>query len=92
MLVSCCIILAFEEIRDAYEEQIEALVDGGVDVIFIETIFDTLNAKAAVFAYESYFKRTEKEKLPLFVSVKDYAIDLRDYCRRKWENSIRPDH
>ena len=45
----------------------EALVDGGVDVIFIETIFDTLNAKAGVFAYEKYFKRTGKQKLPLFV-------------------------
>ena len=49
------ICLAFEEIADSYEEQIEALVDGGVHIIFIETIFDTLNAKAGVFAYERYF-------------------------------------
>lgn len=63
--------LAFEEIRASYEEQIEALVDGGVDLIFIETIFDTLNAKAAVFAYEQYFKRVEKQKLPLFVRCSD---------------------
>ena len=41
----------FEELRDAYKEQIQALIDGGVDCLLIETIFDTLNAKAAIKAY-----------------------------------------
>ena len=43
----------FDEIVDAYYEQIEALVEGGVDLILVETIFDTLNAKAALFAIDS---------------------------------------
>ena len=43
--------VTFEELVDAYYEQIQGLVDGGCHIIFIETIFDTLNAKAAVFAY-----------------------------------------
>ena len=41
----------FEELRDAYKEQMSALVEGGVDCLLIETIFDTLNAKAAIKAY-----------------------------------------
>jgi len=42
--------ITFEELRVAYKEQVEALIDGGVDVLLVETIFDTLNAKAALFA------------------------------------------
>lgn len=48
--------LTFDEAVDAYYEQITGLVDGGVDIILIETIFDTLNAKAAVFAVKKYFR------------------------------------
>jgi 5-methyltetrahydrofolate--homocysteine methyltransferase len=48
--------VTFDEVMQAYYEQVEALVDGGVDIILIETIFDTLNAKAAIFATKKYFK------------------------------------
>ena len=44
--------ITFEELRVAYKQQVEALIDGGVDVLLVETIFDTLNAKAALFAIE----------------------------------------
>jgi methionine synthase I (cobalamin-dependent) len=46
----------FEELRAAYYEQVEALVEGGADVLLVETIFDTLNAKAALFAIDEYFE------------------------------------
>ena len=45
--------LTFDELSEAYREQMEALLEGGVDAILIETIFDTLNAKAAVLAAET---------------------------------------
>lgn len=48
--------ISFDEMKDAYYESTEALVKGGVDIILIETVFDTLNAKAAIFAVESYFE------------------------------------
>ena len=57
----------FDEIVDAYYEQIEALVEGGVDLILVETIFDTLNAKAAIFAIEKFFE-AYGTRLPLFIS------------------------
>ena len=57
----------FDEIVDAYYEQIEALVEGGVDVLLVETIFDTLNAKAAIFAIEKFFD-AHGTRLPLFIS------------------------
>ena len=47
----------FEQLRAAYYDQVEALVEGGVDVILVETIFDTLNAKAALFAIDEFFER-----------------------------------
>lgn len=59
--------ISFEELAVAYEEQIEGLVDGGVDILFIETIFDSLNARAAIFAAESVFDRKEV-KLPIIIS------------------------
>ena len=46
----------FEQLRAAYYEQAEALVRGGADVLMVETIFDTLNAKAALFAIDEYFE------------------------------------
>ena len=57
----------FEALRKAYYEQTQALVEGGVDVLLVETIFDTLNAKAALFAVEEYFAASG-ERLPLIIS------------------------
>ena len=57
----------FESLRAAYYEQTEALVEGGSDVILVETIFDTLNAKAALFAVGEYFDNSG-ERLPLIIS------------------------
>ena len=57
----------FEELRAAYYEQTEALVEGGADVILVETIFDTLNAKAALFAVDEYFDNSG-QRLPLIIS------------------------
>ena len=59
--------ITFDEVADAYYEQVKALVDGGVDLLLLETIFDTLNAKAAIFAIKKFF-RTEKIELPLMIS------------------------
>jgi len=56
--------VTFDEVRDAYAEQIQALADGGVDLLLIETIFDTLNAKAAIAA-----AREVAPHLPLWISV-----------------------
>ena len=58
---------SFEELRKAYYEQTEALVKGGSDVLLVETIFDTLNAKAALFAIDEYFENSG-ERLPLIIS------------------------
>ena len=57
----------FEELRLAYYAQVQALVEGGVDVLLVETIFDTLNAKAALFAIDEYFDASG-ERLPLIIS------------------------
>jgi 5-methyltetrahydrofolate--homocysteine methyltransferase len=57
----------FEQLRSAYYEQVEALVEGGADLLLIETIFDTLNAKAALFAIDEYFEQSG-ERLPLIIS------------------------
>jgi 5-methyltetrahydrofolate--homocysteine methyltransferase len=57
----------FEALRAAYYEQTEALVEGGSDVLLVETIFDTLNAKAALFAIDEYFD-SSGERLPLIIS------------------------
>lgn len=59
--------ITFEELRIAYKEQIEALIDGGVDVLLVETIFDTLNAKAALFAIEEV-KEERNIDIPIMVS------------------------
>ena len=57
----------FDELVTAYIESTEALIKGGSDIILIETIFDTLNAKAAVFAVETVFEKLG-EKLPVMIS------------------------
>jgi 5-methyltetrahydrofolate--homocysteine methyltransferase len=59
--------VTFDELRVAYTEQLNGLLDGGVDLILIETIFDTLNAKAAIFAVEEVFE-ARGERLPVMIS------------------------
>ncbi|WP_040281223.1 homocysteine S-methyltransferase family protein [Psychroserpens damuponensis] len=59
--------ITFEELRIAYKQQVEALIDGGVDVLLVETIFDTLNAKAALFAIEEV-KEERQIDIPIMVS------------------------
>lgn len=59
--------ITFDELRIAYKQQVEALVDGGVDVLLVETIFDTLNAKAALFAIEEV-KEERQIEIPIMVS------------------------
>jgi len=60
--------VTFDEVATAYYEQIKGLVDGGVDVLLVETIFDTLNAKAAIYAISKYFRDTKHEKIPVMIS------------------------
>ena len=60
--------LDFDTLATAYREQITALIEGGVDLLLIETIFDTLNAKAALFAAQESMKATGRE-LPVMLSV-----------------------
>lgn len=59
--------VTFDELVEAYYTQVEGLVDGGSDILLVETIFDTLNAKAAVFAIDQYQEKTGR-RLPLFIS------------------------
>ena len=59
--------VTFEQLRAAYYDQTRALVEGGADVLMVETIFDTLNAKAALFAIDEYFE-TSGQRLPLIIS------------------------
>ncbi|WP_179401106.1 homocysteine S-methyltransferase family protein [Burkholderia guangdongensis] len=59
--------VTFDELRDAYYAQANALLDGGVDLFLVETIFDTLNAKAALFALDQLFEDTG-ERLPIMIS------------------------
>ena len=58
----------FDDFVEAYSEQVSGLIDGGVDLLLIETVFDILNAKAALFAINKIFKQ-KKIKLPVMVSV-----------------------
>lgn len=61
--------VTFDEVVAAYYEQIKGLTDGGADVLLIETIFDTLNAKAAIFAIKKYFRENpDKTELPIMIS------------------------
>lgn len=59
--------VTFDELRIAYKLQIEALIDGGVDLLLVETVFDTLNAKAALFAIEEV-KEERNIKIPIMLS------------------------
>ncbi len=60
--------VSFDAVREAYETQVDGLLDGGVDVLLIETIFDTLNAKAAALAVRNVFDRRGVE-IPVMLSV-----------------------
>ena len=59
--------VTFEQLRAAYYEQVDALVQGGADALLVETIFDTLNAKAALFAIDEFFDASG-ERLPIIIS------------------------
>ncbi len=59
--------VTFDDLVSSYAEQIEALIEGGVDLLLIETVFDTLNSKAAIFATQQTFLKVGKE-LPVIVS------------------------
>ncbi len=59
--------VTFDEVVEAYSEQVRGLIDGGVDLLLVETIFDTLNAKAALFAIQNIFEE-KKIELPVMVS------------------------
>jgi len=59
--------VTFDEVAEAYYEQVRGLADGGADILLIETIFDTLNAKAAIFAILKYFEDHQTE-LPVMIS------------------------
>ncbi len=60
--------VSFDEVREAYAEQAAGLLDGGVDLLLVETIFDTLNAKAAIVAIEEVFA-AKKKRVPVMISV-----------------------
>ncbi len=60
--------ISFDELVDAYTDAMKGLLDGGVDFLMVETIFDTLNAKAAIFAVEQYFEQHQL-RVPVMVSV-----------------------
>ncbi|MES2588606.1 MAG: homocysteine S-methyltransferase family protein [Bacteroidota bacterium] len=59
--------ITFQELVDAYIQQVNALMDGGVDILLVETVFDTLNAKAALYAIDEVFEQ-RKTKIPIMVS------------------------
>jgi 5-methyltetrahydrofolate--homocysteine methyltransferase len=59
--------VTFDELKDAYAEQVRGLIDGGADILLVETIFDTLNAKAALFAIDALFEE-RAVRLPVMVS------------------------
>lgn len=59
--------VTFDELKDAYKEQAQGLIDGGSDMLLVETVFDTLNAKAALFGIQELFDETGRE-IPIMVS------------------------
>ena len=65
---SCKRNIDFIILSDAYKKQVEALIDGGVDILLVETIFDTLNAKACLYAIQEVFSQKNTE-LPVMISV-----------------------
>lgn len=59
----------FNQLRLAYRDQVEVLLEGGVDLLLVETIFDTLNAKAALFAIDELFEENPACRVPVMISV-----------------------
>ncbi|MBC7692933.1 MAG: methionine synthase [Methylotenera sp.] len=59
----------FDELKVAYRQQIEGLIAGGIDAVLIETVFDTLNLKAAIFAYMEWLEANPEKRVPLMLSV-----------------------
>ena len=59
--------VTFDQLADSYTEQVRGLLDGGVDLLLVETVFDTLNCKAALFGIQDHFKKTDR-KIPVIVS------------------------
>jgi hypothetical protein len=70
---------AFQELVTAYRQQSLALLDGGADVLLIETIFDTANAKAAIFAIRQIFEDDGRPEVPVFIS------GMREKKPQKWQ-------
>src|SRR4030095_15415129 len=60
--------VSYDQLVSAYHEQVRGLMDGGVDLLIVETVFDTLNCKAALFAIENYFEE-QGRRVPVMVSV-----------------------
>lgn len=60
--------VTFDEVVNAYYQQVKALAEAGADILLIETIFDTLNAKGAIFAIKKYFRDSGKPELPVMIS------------------------
>lgn len=85
--------VTFDELVKAYYEQIVGLMDGGADILMIETIFDTLNAKAAVFAVGEYLEHTGID-VPLFISgtlVRVYVLRcVLLYCSCVYSCDLNP--
>uniref|UniRef100_A0A1I8JHU3 methionine synthase n=1 Tax=Macrostomum lignano TaxID=282301 RepID=A0A1I8JHU3_9PLAT len=76
--------ITFEQLVEAYSDQTRGLLDGGADLLLVETIFDTANAKAAIFAIESLFDSGAYDRVPLLVS--------RHHCGPQRSDTVRPDH
>jgi 5-methyltetrahydrofolate--homocysteine methyltransferase len=66
--------VSFDEVTAAYYEQVRGLAEGGVDLLLIETIFDTLNAKAAIFAIKKYFRDVQQGKVSAGLGIKPLPI------------------
>lgn len=79
--------LSYDELAASYQQQMEAMLEGGVDAILIETIFDTLNAKAAIFAAGQAMKVTGIE-VPVMLSVTVSDIGGRTLSDRLWKLSL----
>jgi len=74
--------VTYDEMADAYQQQMEAMLESGVDALLIETIFDTLNAKAAILAAERAMKATGV-KVPVMLSVTEDVL----FPDRRWKLS-----
>jgi 5-methyltetrahydrofolate--homocysteine methyltransferase len=64
-----CSGASWDDLTEAYDEQLRGLMDGGIDLIMIEAVADTLAAKAAIYTVEEYFTKNKKKRLPLIISA-----------------------